>query len=53
MALAPSRLLFGVPSSSISSGVEPALVLGVDAGQGVEDLAVDRVDGACSTPLPP
>ena len=44
MALAPRRLLFLVPSRSISALVDAALVLGVHAGERVEDLAVDAVD---------
>ena len=44
MALAPSRLLLGVPSSLISASSIAALVLGVHAGERIEDLAVDGVD---------
>ena len=45
MALAPSRLLLGVPSSVDQRVVDAALILGVHAGQRIEDLAVDGVDG--------
>ena len=44
MALAPSRALFGVPSSSIMRLVDGDLILGVHAADGVEDLGVDRID---------
>ena len=44
MALAPSRLLLGVPSSSIMVSVDRGLVLGVQADERVEDFAVDGVD---------
>ena len=50
MALAPSRLLLAVPSSSIMMPVEPALVLGLEARERVEDLAVHRVDRAAARP---
>ena len=40
MAFAPSRLLFGVPSSSTSSAVERALVAGVEPDERLGDLPV-------------
>ena len=50
MALAPSRLLFLVPSSCDQRAVDAALVLRVHAGERVEDLAVDGVDRLASRP---
>ena len=53
MALAPSRLLVRrAVEIAIKSWSMPALVGGVQAGQRVEDLAVDGVDRLL-TPLPP
>ena len=43
--MAPSRLLFGVPSSSIIVSSILAWLLGIHAADRVEDLAVDRLDG--------
>ena len=51
MALAPSRALFSVPSSSIIAASSAGLVDGVEAGDRVGDLAVDGVD-RLGTPLP-
>ena len=58
MALAPSRALFGVPSSSIMRLVDLDLVFGIHAADRVEDLAVDGLDRLARRPcrgsgLPP
>ena len=53
MALAPRRPLFSRAVQLDHRLVDPTLVLGVHAGQGVEDLAVDGVDRLAATPLPP
>ncbi len=45
MALAPSRDLFGVPSSAIIALIEAALIGRVHAADRVEDLAVHGGDG--------
>ena len=42
--MAPSRALFGVPSSAISISVDLGLVLGIEADDRIRDLAVDRAD---------
>ena len=51
IAFAPSRPLFGVPSSSMSAASRPALVLRVQPRDRERDLAVD-VATARVTPLP-
>ena len=48
--MAPSRALFGVPSSSISARSIGQLVLGIEAGERIEDLAVDRLDRLAHPP---
>ena len=45
MALAPRRALVRGAVQLDQRVVDAALVLGVHAGQGVEDLAIDRLDG--------
>ena len=53
IAFAPSRPLFGVPSSSISRSSSAALVGGVEPAHRVGDLAVHVADGLARRPCRP